>query len=69
MNKDETWYQLLPGAVVALVAYPMAILITLAITFFYASQRWRKLWIRELVGWSSYAYRDETLWLRCVEMW
>ena len=69
MNKDETWYQLLPGAVVALVAYPMAILITLAITFFYASQRWRKLWIRELVGWSSYAYRDETFWFRIVEMW
>ena len=69
MNKDEAWYQLLPGAVIAVVIYPVAILLSLAILFFYASQRWRKLWIREMVGWSSYAYRDETFWFRVVEMW
>ena len=68
MRADEPWYQLLPGAVFALITYCMGILLALAVTFLYCSQKWRKLWVRELVGWSSYAYRDETCWFRVVEM-
>lgn len=68
MQKSETWYQLLPGAVFALVMYPMMIIIGIMFVFYYASQRWKKLWIRDLVGWSTYAYRDDVFWFRVVEM-
>ena len=64
MQKSETWYQLLPGAVFALVMYPMMIIIGIMFVFYYASQRWKKLWIRDLVGWSTYAYRDDVFWFR-----
>ena len=69
MRSDEPWFQLLPGAVFALITYCCAwILLALAVAFFYCSGKWRKLWVRELVGWSSYAYRDEMFWFRVVEM-
>ena len=68
MRSDEPWFQLLPGAVFALITYCCGILLALAVAFFYCSGKWRKLWVRELVGWSSYAYRDEMFWFRVVEM-
>ena len=68
MRSDEPWFQLLPGAVFALITYCCGILLALAVAFFYCSRKWRKLWVRELVGWSSYAYRDEMFWFRVVEM-
>jgi hypothetical protein len=54
MESSEPWYQLFPGAVFAFLSYPVAILITFVFVFYYAAQRWRKLWagayIRPLCG-------------------
>ena len=68
MHSSETWFQLLPGAVFALVMYPVAMLLSVCFAFYYVSGQFNKLWVRDLLGWSSYSYRDEFFWYRCVEM-
>jgi len=68
MENSEVWYQLLPGAAFALIVYPFAMIITLISVFHYSSQRWRKLWIRDLVGFATYAYRDELFFFRVIEL-
>ena len=68
MHSSETWFQLLPGAVFALVMYPVAMLLSVCFAFSYVSGQFNKLWVRDLLGWSSYSYRDEFFWYRCVEM-
>ena len=68
MDNNETWYKLLPGAVFSLLLYPLAMLISLMVTFYYVAQRWKKLWVRELVVFATYAYRDELFWFRAIEL-
>ena len=62
--EGEPWARLLPVAVMTLLLYPIAILFTVIAVFFYAMKRWRKLWIRELVGFVTYFFRDSLFFFR-----